>query len=291
MLITERSRHRSHSHLRPGSGSASKSPNSSRPTSETGNRIQAPETEPEQREDLTERLRKEFGPTIDEDEDEPDNDNNLESLPSEARNTKVNNVTKEVSRERREPPRSDKTEHRSLSSSSSKPSEFSRSSSKYSSDGLSSRSRDGGYSDKGYSSKYHDKRPDYRDSRDASLSNERPGSRSRDLSGPISIGYRDKSRESRHHDKSRHGGRRPSHPSSPSSGPGGHRGMSLTNGGSGRRHHGSPSRRSSQDKESRYSGSHSSSGKIIRDKLHEDKYNSSDKYYKSEPSRRNFYPQ
>jgi len=111
------------------------------------------------------------------------------------------------------------------------------------------------------------------------------------------MGYRDsKGRESsRHHgDKSRHGGRRPSHPSSPSSlGPGGHRGgHPLSNGGSGgRRHHGSPSRRSSQDKESRYSSSHSSSGKLIREKLHEDKYNSSEKYYKSDSSRRNFYPQ
>merc|ERR1712079_553912 len=99
--------------------------------------------------------------------------------------------------------------------------------------------------------------------------NERPGSRSRESSA----GYRDKVREpmrgqevtslstnerpgsrSRHHEKSRHGGRRPSHPSSPSGGPGGHgvhhRGSSMTNGGR-RGHHGSPARRSSKDKDSR----------------------------------------
>ena len=296
--FTERSRHSSHrsshSHSRPGSGPASRSPSSSRAASESGNRIPAPaETEPEPREDLTERLRKEFGLTIDEDEDETP-DTEVNNVPSEAvRNSKAtSNFSKsEVNRERREPhQRSDKTtEHRS--SSGSKPIEsFSRSSSKFSEGGLSSsRSRDS-YSDgKGYSSRGQDyKRSDYRDSRDSS--------RSRDLSGPISMGYRDsKGRESsRHHgDKSRHGGRRPSHPSSPSSlGPGGHRGgHPLSNGGSGgRRHHGSPSRRSSQDKESRYS-SHSSSGKLIREKLHEDKYNSSEKYYKSDASRRNFYPQ
>ena len=116
-------------------------------------------------------------------------------------------------------------------------------------------------------------------------SNERPGSRSR------------------HHEKSRHGGRRPSHPSSPSGGPGGHgghhRGSSMTNGGR-RGHHGSPARRSSQDKDSRGHSSSStgnriissSSSKNIREKIHsEEKYG--EKYYKSDSasSRRNFYPQ
>jgi len=187
------------------------------------------------REDLTERLRKEFGLNIDE-SDEADTDEG----DKEPRDLQGDRDT----RDRKDVPKHHKSERREGSSSggsSHKPNDYNRSN-KYSKDPI--RSRDGGYGGSGDKySKYSDsKRVEYRD-------------------------YRDKSRDSRHHDKARHGSRRPSHPSSPS---GSERSRGhVTNGGSGsRRHHASPARGSSSQEDGRYS-SHGSG------------------YYKSEPSKRN----
>ena len=140
-------------------------------------------TEPEPpREDLTERLRKEFGLNIDE-SDEADTDG--------GDGDKESNV-KEVSKDLEQSSRLEKSVRSEPGSSggggdssgSKSSSDYNRSSSKYNNIKSRESSHSAHNSDKNY--KYSDKR-DYRDSTDS--------------------GYRDKSLDSRHYDKSRHGSR------------------------------------------------------------------------------------
>ena len=244
--LAVRSRNDSHrTSSRPNSASNSRSPSRAPGGHKTPSSSPLPahqeQTREVPREDLTERLRKEFGLNIDESDDADtdggdvvEKEEKVSREPRESRESREPREQKErkVVREDSRPERRDGREH---------------------SRGHHRRESHGHSGDRSHK---FDKR-DYRDSRDS---------------------YKHQHRDSRYHEKrppsSHHSGsRRPPHPSSPTLGPG----RPLPNGGTRRpgSHHNSPTRRNSQEAESRYS--HSS-------------------YYKNESSRknnlsRNFYPQ